>query len=206
MNFDDKAKEWDKDPKRVERARLFAIEIGKMLGENKELNGLEFGSGTGLVSFELTDRFRSITLADSSRGMLEVLEKKIENEKVSIMKPFLVTAPGSLRKLAGFDVIYSLLTLHHIKDIPTLFSELLTILNPGGHLFFGDLFTEDGSFHASDPEFDGHKGFDPDELLKLLKLNGFTNCRSKTLFNIERENNSIVKKYPLFFISAQKKK
>jgi ubiquinone/menaquinone biosynthesis C-methylase UbiE len=205
MNFDDKAKDWDKDPKKIERANLFAGEIANLLEDKKDLTGLEFGSGTGLVSFELTERFRSITLADSSVGMLDILKQKIERENLSAMKPFLVSGSNSLRSLPSFDVIYTLLTLHHIRDIPDLFSELTGILNPGGYLFIGDLITEDGSFHSGDPEFDGHKGFEPEELMKMLKLIGFRKCTSKIFYIIERENNSIIRNYPLFFLSAQKK-
>jgi ubiquinone/menaquinone biosynthesis C-methylase UbiE len=204
MNFDDKATDWDKDPKKIERAGIFAKEIALLLDEHKDLKGLEFGSGTGLVSFELTDRFRSITLADSSKGMLKVLQEKIEREKIQTMKPFLVSPTEGLKSLSGSDVIYTLLTLHHIKDVPALFSEFAGILNPGGFLFIGDLVTEDGSFHSSDPEFDGHLGFETADLIKLLQSNGFINCRSKIFYDIQRENNSIIRNYPLFFLSAQK--
>jgi uncharacterized protein (DUF302 family) len=204
MDFDNKAKDWDKDPKKVERARIFAREISIILGDRKDITALEFGSGTGLVSFELTGRFSSITLADSSKGMLEVLKQKIEREKITIMKPFFVSDSDGLRDLRKFDVIYTLLTLHHVKDIPDLISEFSRLLNPGGFLFIGDLITEDGSFHSSDPEFDGHRGFEPEELEKMCQVNGFGKCNSKIFYNIERENNSIVRSYPLFLLSAQK--
>jgi len=206
MNFDEKATDWDKDPKKVERARVFAKEIALLLEESKNLSGLEFGSGTGLVSFELTDRFSSITLADSSVGMLKVLQQKIDREKISTMKSFLVSPSNKLSSLSGFDVIYTLLTLHHIKDVSALFSEFFEILNPGGSLFIGDLITEDGSFHLSDPEFDGHPGFETADLIEMLQSKRFINCRSKVFFEIQRENNSVVSSYPLFFLSARKNK
>jgi len=204
MNFDDKAKEWDKDPEKLKRARIFAAEIALHLNNEKYNTALEFGSGTGLVSFGLTEKFESITLADSSRGMLEVLENKIAAEKIQTMKPFLVSPSNGLNQLAPFDVIYTLLTLHHIKDVPGLFSEFSQILNPGGSLFVGDLFTEDGSFHSSDPEFDGHRGFDPEDLTGMLKSAGFENFNYRELLSITRENGGLSRAYPLFFMSAQK--
>jgi ubiquinone/menaquinone biosynthesis C-methylase UbiE len=204
MNFDEKAKGWDLDPKRVERAQLFAAEIVSSLGGTKNLTALEFGSGTGLVSFQLTDTFSSITLADSSAGMMDVLNQKIRSENISIMHRFLIGGSNTLRKLSDFDVVYTLLTLHHIKDIPETFSEFRDVLKPGGKLYIGDLITEDGSFHFRDPEFDGHLGFDPDELIKLLSGNGFGDCRSKIFHTIEREDNLITRRYPLFFLSATK--
>ena len=116
MNFDQKAKDWDKDPQKIERARVFATEINKFLGDNKIDNALEFGSGTGLVSFQLKDRFKAITLADNSAGMMEVLKEKIKKEKISNMIPLLIDIFKNYNKLSGIEIIYTLLTLHHIKD------------------------------------------------------------------------------------------
>jgi ubiquinone/menaquinone biosynthesis C-methylase UbiE len=204
MNFDEKAKMWDKDPLKLERARIFAKEILGFL-ENKEVtNALEFGSGTGLVSFQLKERFRSITLADTSAGMMSVLMEKISNEKITTMKPFLVGGGNELNSLKGFDVIFTLLTLHHVMDINNAFSSFNTILNSGGLVFLGDLITEDGSFHRNDPEFDGHKGFEIEDINTTLRANGFVPLLDKIFYTIEREEDNIKKKFPLFLIVAKK--
>lgn len=204
MNFDEKAKDWDKDPSRVERAGIFAKEILKFLGETKPVNALEFGSGTGLVSFALKDRFKSITMADNSEGMIRVLMEKIKNERILNMKPLCVDIFKEKDRLSGFDILYTLLTLHHIKDIGETFKWFNAALNPGGYLCIGDLVTEDGSFHFRDPEFDGHKGFDPDKLKEQLISNGFR-IKSESIFcEIEREVNQQIKKYPLFLLIGQK--
>ena len=204
MNFDERARDWDKDPSRVERSGIFANEILKFLGETKPGNALEFGCGTGIVSFTLKDRFNSITLADNSEGMIRVLSEKIKNEGISNMKPLCVDIFKEKNRLSGFDILYTLLTLHHIKDIGETFKLFNTALNPGGYLFIGDVVTEDGSFHHQHPEFDGHKGFDPEELKKILILNGFL-IKSDSIFHeIEREDNQQIKKYPLFLIICQK--
>ena len=89
------------------------------------------------------------------------------------MRPLFTDIFDSTRKLSGFDIIYTLLTLHHIKDINRTFGIFNSALNIDGYLCIGDLITEDGSFHHKDPEFDGYNGFDPGELKKLLLLNGF---------------------------------
>jgi ubiquinone/menaquinone biosynthesis C-methylase UbiE len=204
MNFDEKAKAWDKDPKRVERAGVFANEILKFLGKIKLENALEFGSGTGLVSFYLKDHFNSITLADNSSGMINVLKEKIRDEKISNMKPLLIDIIKEKGGLSEYDILYTLLTLHHIKDIPGIFKLFNSILKPGGYLFIGDIVTEDGTFHQRDPEFDGHKGFDTDELQKLLVLNGFLIEFESIFCEIEREDNNKIKKFPLFLIIGKK--
>jgi len=204
MGFNEKAKDWDKDPKKVERAGIFAQEILGFTVDKNLPNAIEFGSGTGLVSFQLRERFKSITLADNSPGMMEVLKEKIRNENITNMKPFLIDSENDLSMLTGFDVIFTLLTLHHIKDIEKLFWAFFASLNRGGYLFIGDLVTEDGSFHGKDTDFDGHKGFDREMLKNRLALKGFATEADKIFMEMEKENNGILKKYPLFFMAAKK--
>jgi 2-polyprenyl-3-methyl-5-hydroxy-6-metoxy-1,4-benzoquinol methylase len=204
MNFDQKAKDWDKDQVRIERSEIFAHEIIQYIDSRKLQNALEFGSGTGLASFYLKDAFKSITLADTSEGMLEVLKEKIRNEKISNMTPVLIEESRGLSGLGSFDIIYTLLVLHHVKDLDKTFTDFYSSLNPGGIIFIGDLITEDGSFHYSDPEFDGHYGFDPGELSKQIASKGFEMDTEKIFYTIEREHNSVRKQYPLFFIAGKK--
>jgi ubiquinone/menaquinone biosynthesis C-methylase UbiE len=204
MSFDDKAKDWDKDLQKVERARVFAKEIINFLSNKKIENALEFGSGTGLVSFQLKDYFKTITLADNSAGMIEVLTKKIKNEKVSNMKPLLIDIIETGQELSGFEIIYTLLTLHHIKDIDKTFAIFNLLLKPGGYVCIGDLITEDGSFHHKDPEFKGHKGFDTEMFKNQLSAKGFRIEFEKIFSVIEKEHNSVIKKFPLFLIIGKK--
>ena len=204
MNFDEKARDWDKDPGRVERAAKFAGEIEKFLGDIKIENALEFGSGTGLVSFCLKDRFHSITLADNSEGMIEVLKEKIKNERIANMNPLCIDIFKEKDVLSGYDILYTLLTLHHINDLSRIFRLFNSTLKPGGYLCIGDLVTEDGSFHYRDPEFDGHNGFDTEDLKKKISDNGFRIESVSIFYEIEREINLRIKKYPLFLIIAKK--
>jgi predicted TPR repeat methyltransferase len=205
MNFDEKAKTWDNDPGRIERARIFAEGIIKLTGGQKFSSALEFGSGTGLVSFQLRDRFDKIILADTSLGMINVLEEKIKRENIVNFSPVKINDSDDLLKINGLDVVYTLLTLHHVSDIDGTFGVFASILKKGGYLFIGDLVTEDGSFHFKDPEFDGHKGFDTSDLKAKLKNEGFECIEDRIILTIEREHNSIIKKYPLFILALQKK-
>jgi len=54
------------------------IEINEFIQPNKKLNALDFGCGTGLLSFKLKDFFKTITLTDNSEGMISVLQEKVE--------------------------------------------------------------------------------------------------------------------------------
>ena len=204
MDFNEKAKNWDKDPDRMARACAFADEIVSIQGKNKKRSALEFGSGTGNVSFCLGNAFDTIILADTSKGMLEVLDEKIHATGAKGMVSYLITESDPLSRLKDFDVVYTLLTLHHIKDIAAIFRDFAGVLDKGGYLFIGDLLTEDGSFHFRDPEFDGHKGFDPESLMNTASENGFEAISWKIFYTIKREHNSVMKDYPLFILAARK--
>ena len=52
-NFDERAKDWDSDPKKVERARAVAEAIRKAIPLTANMSALEYGCGTGLLSFAL---------------------------------------------------------------------------------------------------------------------------------------------------------
>ncbi len=83
--FDIKALTWDDNPLFIERSKHIADKIRKHVSLNKEMEGFEYGCGTGLISFNLMPYLKSITLADSSDGMLEVLKQKIQKNKVTSM-------------------------------------------------------------------------------------------------------------------------
>ncbi len=80
-NFDERARDWDSDPKKVERARVVADAIRKTIPLSQEMKALEYGCGTGLLSFALQPDLGEITLADTSQGMLDVLREKIAKRR-----------------------------------------------------------------------------------------------------------------------------
>ncbi len=85
-NFDERAKDWDSDPKKVERARAVAEAIRNAIPLTPKMSALEYGCGTGLVSFALQADLGQITLADTSQGMLDVLDEKIAAAGVTNMR------------------------------------------------------------------------------------------------------------------------
>ncbi|MEC9380558.1 MAG: class I SAM-dependent methyltransferase, partial [Candidatus Latescibacterota bacterium] len=74
-NFDVKARTWD-TPEKAERAQAVADLIRSKVKLTRDMSGFEYGCGTGLLSFCLRDELGQIALADSSVGMLEVVEEK----------------------------------------------------------------------------------------------------------------------------------
>jgi len=204
MDFDKEAKDWDNDPKKIERATVFAKEINDFIKSDKTLNALEFGCGTGALSFQLKDSFKTITLVDSSEGMIKVLEEKIVKEGVENFKPLHIGSLESDLKANEYDVIYTLMTLHHIPDVNNIAKVFNSILKRGGYLCIGDLVQEDGSFHSEHDNFDGHNGFDRNELSDILLNNGFSVEYYKVCFEIVKTIDDKDKIYPLFLMISRK--
>ncbi len=88
MSFDNYAKNWDTD-NRINRAKKIANEIVNVMDSNNNDTAMEFGCGTGLISFNLMDRFKSITLIDSSKkSMIQIVNDKIEKFDIENMKTY----------------------------------------------------------------------------------------------------------------------
>jgi 2-polyprenyl-3-methyl-5-hydroxy-6-metoxy-1,4-benzoquinol methylase len=204
MHFNNEAWDWDNDPNKTDRAIVFAKEINDYIKPDKTMNALEFGCGTGLLSFQLKDYFNTITLADSSEGMIKVLEEKIVKEGVETFKPLHIESLESDLKINEYDVIYTLMTLHHIPDVNNIVKVFNSILTGGGYLCIADLVKEDGSFHSEHDNFEGHNGFDRNELSDILSNNGFNVEYYKVCLEIVKTIDDKEKRYPLFLMICNK--
>ncbi|MEI8115879.1 MAG: class I SAM-dependent methyltransferase, partial [Bacteroidia bacterium] len=60
--FDARAREWDKDKMHTNRSVAIATELEKRIPLNSSMKALEYGAGTGILSFLLKDKFSDITL------------------------------------------------------------------------------------------------------------------------------------------------
>jgi len=203
-HFDEQAHDWDNNIEKVERAGILAKEIIDYIQPNKSFNALEFGCGTGLLSYQLKDVFKTITLVDTSEGMMKVLREKIERENIKNFDPTSIDLLSEKPIKNNYDVIYTLMTLHHISNIDKIFKVFDSILKTGGYLCIADLVHEDGSFHSDHSNFEGHNGFDKDELSSTLRENGFTVEYYKIFYTIVKQSEDEIKKYPLFLMICKK--
>jgi len=203
--FDNKAKDWDSSPDKLKRAKTFAVEIIDYIKPEKTNNALEFGCGTGLLSFELKDDFSTIYLVDTSEGMINVLKEKIEKKSIKNFKPILGNLLQQNLNITDIDVIYTLMTLHHIYDLDKAFKTFHKILNKNGYLCIADLNEEDGSFHSGIIDFDGHNGFNRYELTEKLRSHGYSVVYYSLPHVIEKlQQDNSNKKYPMFLLIAKK--
>lgn len=204
-NFNKLALTWDNEPRRIERAQAVAAEIMIRIPNLKTMSGFEYGCGTGMLSFFLQPHLKNIILGDNSDGMLDVLRQKIQNQRINNMMSLKVDFETEEELSMKCDMVYTLMTMHHIINIEKVIKVFHKMLNPQGYLCIADLDEEDGSFHGND--FVGHKGFNQDELLKTLESHGFKRLSSAICYqNIRKLENGQIKKYPIFLMITQKVK
>ncbi|MEX2608404.1 MAG: class I SAM-dependent methyltransferase [Gemmatimonadota bacterium] len=201
-DFDAKALTWDDDPARIDRAAVVAQRIMEAVPLDRDMDILEFGSGTGLLGFELLPHVSSVTFADTSDGMLDRVREKLRAGRHPQGR-VLRLDPDTPRLPRRYDAIVSLLTLHHIPEITPAIRLLADHLTPGGWLALCDLDTENGSFHE-DPAANVHHGFDRKELLAVLDQAGLTEGRAETAYTIRTEQAGPAREYTLFLITARR--
>jgi ubiquinone/menaquinone biosynthesis C-methylase UbiE len=177
-NFDAMAKDYDAETRRVKRAQNVAAAIKQSVRLLPSMTALEYGCGTALLSFALQSSLGSITLADSSEGMINILQGKIAVSGLNHMIPVRLDLSTDPLPSDRYQIIYMLMTLHHISDTAKILRDFHTLLEARGILCIADLDKEDGSYHG--PDFSGHPGFDRDELKEDLLSAGFRNVLFKT--------------------------
>lgn len=202
MDFDAKAQEWDNDPVKLERAAAVAAAIRNQVRLSPDLSALEYGCGTGLLSFALSRELGAITLADSSAGMLAVLREKIAASGADHLRPMRLDLTVDPLPAERYDLIYTLMTLHHVSDVDRILRDFHALLRPDGALCIADLDREDGSFHGAG--FDGHHGFEREALRDQLARAGFGEIQFDTCYMMRKSQGEGAREYPVFLAVARK--
>ena len=200
--FNSSAKEWDKKPMRVEVATQFVN--GILSNIDKDISNfdlLDYGCGSGLVSFSFKDKVKSITGMDYSKGMIDTFCEKFKSSGYENISSRLHNINQDNISSESFDLIVTNMTMHHIKDTAMFINKLSSGLKKNGYICIADLESEDGTFH-SDNDGVEHFGFDKEHIKSLYKSAGLDNIVVETLHNIKKENGE----FPIFIAVAQKLK
>ena len=201
-SFDSRAREWDKDKMHMERSVAIATELEKMIPPDQSMKALEYGAGTGILSFILSKQLGSIVMMDSSVEMVKVMAEKVADRNATNLEPVCLNLEHELPQ-QSFDLIFNQMVLHHIADVPSIFKKFFKMILPGGFLAIADLYPEDGSFHGEG--FEGHLGFDPEKLKVLLLETGFKNIDFEACYAVKRiSEDGTPKSFPVFLITASK--
>jgi 2-polyprenyl-3-methyl-5-hydroxy-6-metoxy-1,4-benzoquinol methylase len=196
--FNIRAKTWDDNPMRQQLALSIFGYIQQNIPLNKNMVVLDYGCGTGLLSFLLSEKVKSVHAVDTSFGMLEQVKSKIEKAKISTISTELFDAENDNAPDVRYDLIVSAMTLHHLKNAPKTITKLISLIKPGSWIALADLCKEDGSFHTDIKV--NYFGFEPSELESLFKSSGIEHITTKPVFEIPKNQ----KIYPVFCIAGQK--
>ena len=202
MDFDQVAKEWDTEL-RIERAKNIANKIKETVKFGHAYSALEFGCGTGLISFNFYNLYNNITLIDNSKEMIKVVNDKINQLNLNNMKGLCMDV-FTEQPADKVDVIYTSMALHHVIDVNKLSKEFYKMLKEKGTLCIADLDEDDGSFHKKEADFTGHNGFSQQWLKKVLEGSGFCHVKSETFYKAKKQIDDVEIEYSLFIIVAEK--
>jgi ubiquinone/menaquinone biosynthesis C-methylase UbiE len=177
--FEQMAKRYDTE-ERIELAKVIVKEVRLELRDSKSKSLIDYGSGTGLISLELTDFVDSILLVDSSNQMLEVAKAKIFHKGITNSKVLYSDFTQETPKLKA-DIVLMSLVLLHIPDTKKILQEIFNILNNGGKLIIIDFDKNDKINHPK-----VHNGFSHEELKNKLSEIGFKSIEMKTFYHGNR--------------------
>ncbi|MGD6830685.1 class I SAM-dependent methyltransferase [Sutcliffiella halmapala] len=193
--FEKMAKRYDTE-ERMELAKVIVKEVRPVLQNSLPKSLIDYGSGTGLVSLELSDLVDSILLVDSSEQMLEVAKAKISYRGITNSKVLCSDFTQDTPELKA-DIVLLSLVLLHIPDTKKILQELFNILNDDGKLIIIDFDKNDKIHHPK-----VHNGFSHEELKQRLSEVGFKSNEMQTFYH---GNGIFMKQDASMFISSSVK-
>ena len=195
--FAHKSKSWDMNSKRVKNAKGIAELIVKNIKLNKDMEIMDFGAGTGLLSYFIAPFVKKIVAVDNSPSMLLEFQNKCDE---FVCETEVLAKDLSKETLERkFNGIISSMTMHHLNDTLALFRKLYAMLEEDGFVALADLDSEDGSFH-SDNTGVFHHGFDREALEVIAQEAGFKEITFDTASTIVKPD----REFTVFLMTAHK--
>ena len=183
--FDKSAASWDAKDTRVRLAESVAEAIRREVKLSTEMDLLDFGCGTGLVSLPWAHEVASLTGADNSAGMVEVFMDKAKGTNLGNVRSLILKRNDHDAIPGAFDLILSSMAFHHVKDVQAQIRVLYDALKPGGQLCIADLDPDQGLFHADNTDVH-HFGFERELMMTYFRSAGFSNVRAATVTVLRR--------------------
>jgi len=203
-DFDKEASTWDEVPARVKLANDIVAAISDEIVLTSNMDVLDFGCGTGLLTLRLQPVVHSITGVDSSQGMINVLKAKIDKQNLpNVRTQYLDNEEGDIPE-GNYNLIVSGMTLHHVKEIRPLIDRFYGNIAPSGYLCIADLDLDGGKFHDNN---DGifHFGFDREELRRYFMDAGFGDIRDRTAAEVMKPvSDGGVRRFTVFLMTGRK--
>ncbi len=203
-NFDERAANWDVRPQQITMANGVADTMIRELNPTSDMSVMDFGCGSGLVTMRFQPLVKKVVGVDSSKGMLEVFQDKINKLGYENVTGLLADLEEEDPIEGKFNLIVSSMAFHHVRKLPELLRRLYDHLVPGGSIGIADLDQEDGTFH-SDNTGVVHFGFEREMLKKLLEEAGFHDVKAVNATTVVREREDKGKReYSIFLMTGKK--
>jgi 2-polyprenyl-3-methyl-5-hydroxy-6-metoxy-1,4-benzoquinol methylase len=207
-NFDQEASSWDENPVRVKLADDVASALRREIALTKDMDVLDYGCGTGLITLRIQPFVNTVTGIDSSEGMLNVLNDKISRQKLTNVFTRHLDMEAGEGLHDRFHMIVSSMTLHHIQHPEILVKQLSKYLHVGGYLCIADLDPDDGLFHGDNQQV-YHHGFERFHVRDMLEKADLQNFREATAAKVIKdveveEGGGGAREFTVFLVSGQK--
>jgi len=185
--FDEAAANWDAVPQRAELAKAVGQAILRRVQPTPGMDVLDYGCGTGLLGLFLLPHVRGVTGADSSPGMLKVMDDKIRSGGLLRMRTQQLDLERDPIPQSRYHVIAANMVLHHVDRTETLLAAFHECLLPGGAMAIADLDAEPGLFHRPEAAASVyHHGFDRQTLKDCLRRAGFVDTDDETVHVVRK--------------------
>ncbi|MDD5717765.1 MAG: methyltransferase domain-containing protein [Sulfuricurvum sp.] len=196
--FDKAAETWDKGDMRQNIAHSVFQTLSSRISLLNHMEIMDFGAGTGLLSFKIARQVKRVTGVDLSEKMLEqLISKNNDLMEVKTVCRDIMKSPLDMT----FHGIVSSMAMHHVEDTAGLFKTFHGHLKRDGFIAIADLESEDGTFHSHGNEGVYHFGFERDTLRHTIEEAGFEHVRFHHAYTVEKEGSD----YPIFLVTAIKK-
>ena len=197
LDFNQLASTLDTDI-RIKRAQAVSIEIESYIGHGP-LDVMEFGSGICLSSVNLKKKISEGLMVESASKMIKELEQKLVDQNITNIQTYTgdILESDFDRK---FDIIYSSMVMHHIKDFQSVIKKLVSYLKTNGKLIIVDLLPDNGEFHREHENFEGHHGFTINEMVSALTEAGLKEVSGRKFYSSYKPVENKKHPYSLFSV------
>jgi tRNA (cmo5U34)-methyltransferase len=202
-DFDKDAVNWDNNPARVKLTSDIARALVSHVKLRHDMEVLDFGCGTGLLTLFVAPFVKNVMALDGSRGMLDVLNKKIAHQKTDNVTAMYWDITATKNLPGKYHLITSAMAMHHVEDVLGAVTIFYNYLLPGGILAMADLDLDKGRFHE-DKSGVFHNGFDREKLKVYLKSVGFHDVHIMDAAAINKPVADKIEKFKIFLAVGEK--
>jgi SAM-dependent methyltransferase len=105
---------------------------------------LDLGCGAGRHAVLLAERFAHVDAIDLSLPMIEIARARRSRPNVAYRQADLLEATGS----GEYDLVLSVMTLHHVPDLQAALAHIRGLLAPGGRIVLVDAYPAESAHPA----------------------------------------------------------